>query len=77
MPEQKTILPVEDEPLIRLAQSNMLKKEVEDDGVGMPEDFDMATSNGFGMELVNILSKQLDGTIHLEQAGWDEVYHRV
>lgn len=39
---------------------------VEDNGNGLPENFDMEKSGGFGLTLVGILSQQLKGTFSLE-----------
>ena len=38
---------------------------VKDDGVGLPEDPE-GRGNGFGLELVHILSRQLGGTLKIE-----------
>lgn len=35
---------------------------IEDDGVGLPEGFDLSTSTGFGLRLVGMLAEQLGGT---------------
>ncbi|MCX5814129.1 MAG: ATP-binding protein [Proteobacteria bacterium] len=40
---------------------------VQDNGIGIPEPIDMATTTGFGMQLVNILAEQLEGTIRIER----------
>jgi PAS domain S-box-containing protein len=40
---------------------------VRDNGTGIPESFDIATSTGFGMQLVGILTEQLEGTIQVER----------
>jgi two-component sensor histidine kinase len=37
--------------------------EVSDDGVGMPSGFDIAKSESLGLQLVNMLVGQIDGTI--------------
>lgn len=39
---------------------------VRDNGVGFPEDLDFRTTKSLGMELINILVRQLHGTITLE-----------
>ena len=39
---------------------------IQDNGNGLPKGFDIDTQNGFGLMLVKILSKQLDGTFTIE-----------
>ena len=39
---------------------------VEDDGVGLPEGFDWTQTNSLGLQLVQILTKQLDGAVRIE-----------
>lgn len=39
----------------------------EDNGNGIPESIDIENSTGFGLQLVSILTKQLDGNIRLER----------
>lgn len=41
---------------------------IEDDGNGMPEHIDFANSPGFGLKLVDLLTKQLQGSIRIERA---------
>lgn len=41
--------------------------DIYDDGVGIPEDFDIKTSTGFGMQLVDMLTEQLGGTLRVER----------
>ena len=45
---------------------------VTDDGVGLPEDFDLAQANGLGLSIVRGLIQQLDGDFRLENAASDE-----
>jgi two-component sensor histidine kinase len=40
---------------------------VSDDGVGIPEEIDFESSDTLGLQLVNILADQLDGTIKLKR----------
>jgi two-component sensor histidine kinase len=40
-----------------------------DDGVGLPQDFNVATSSGLGMVLVDMLSAQIGGTFAASSAG--------
>ncbi len=42
---------------------------VEDDGVGLPEDLDPATSSSLGLELVQTLVEQIKGRMSMESAG--------
>jgi len=41
--------------------------QVQDDGVGVPEPVSFESSTGFGLELVNMLSSQLGGSIRIER----------
>jgi two-component system, sensor histidine kinase PdtaS len=41
---------------------------IEDNGNGMPESIDFANSPGFGLMLVDLLTKQMHGTIRIERA---------
>jgi PAS domain S-box-containing protein len=42
----------------------------EDNGVGLPESVDFTNPGGFGMQLIQMLTEQIDGTVHIErQAG--------
>jgi two-component sensor histidine kinase len=43
--------------------------KVEDDGVGLPDDFDMGSTDSLGMQLVSTLIDQLDGTIDVGRKG--------
>ncbi len=50
--------------------------QIRDDGVGLPEDFQLANSTSMGMEIVSILTQQLDGKIRTldgEGAGFEIV----
>lgn len=40
--------------------------EISDDGRGLPEDFDLRNSKGFGLQLVSMLTEQAGGTISTE-----------
>ena len=40
---------------------------VQDNGVGIPESIDITASAGFGMQLVGILTEQLEGTMTIER----------
>jgi two-component sensor histidine kinase len=43
--------------------------EIKDTGVGFPEEMDHRESDTLGMQLVNDLVKQLQGTIALDKKG--------
>ncbi len=45
----------------------ILRIRYEDDGIGLPEDFDLEQSERFGLQLVTLLTEQLGGTIHIEK----------
>ena len=48
--------------LILAQQAQHISLTVRDDGSGFPENFDMKTSTGFGLRLVQMLTRQLQGT---------------
>lgn len=54
---------------VMLAQvgEGQLRLTVADDGIGMPEGFDLAQSHSLGLQLATMLAKQIDGTIALER----------
>lgn len=39
---------------------------IEDNGKGIPENYDFSSSKGFGLTLVKMLSKQLKGSFSIE-----------
>ncbi|MBN1498678.1 MAG: PAS domain S-box protein [Spirochaetes bacterium] len=45
---------------------NQITLTIQDNGVGIPESFDADKPDGFGLMLVSMLSKQLDGTFLIE-----------
>ncbi len=45
---------------------------VADDGVGFPKDMDFHNSNSLGVQLVSMLTEQLNGTIELHSDGKTE-----
>jgi PAS domain S-box-containing protein len=47
-------------------KSNQYQLEVSDNGLGFPENIDFRNTSSLGLQLVNILVEQLDGTIELE-----------
>ncbi|MEX2442840.1 MAG: histidine kinase dimerization/phosphoacceptor domain -containing protein [Alkalispirochaeta sp.] len=54
---------------IHLVGADEVEVFVEDDGVGLPEDFDIASSLSLGHTLIYSLAHQLDGTVHLDGDG--------
>jgi len=48
--------------------NNKFLLTVSDDGVGFPEDLDFQKTETLGLQLVNMLIKQLDGTIELDRS---------
>jgi len=57
---------------IRVSLRSSLDKHfiliVKDNGVGFPPDWDLNSANSLGIELVNVLVQQLQGTIELERS---------
>jgi two-component sensor histidine kinase len=51
------------------AQQEGFVLRVVDNGVGFPEDFDIATSDSLGMQLVSTLVRQIGGTMEMESEG--------
>lgn len=39
---------------------------ISDNGIGLPEDFEPTASSSMGMEIVSILTQQLDGRLHID-----------
>ena len=46
-----------------------MRLTVQDDGVGLPKDFDLKHAVSMGLELVNTLTDQLEGTIEAHVDG--------
>ncbi|MEX2327747.1 MAG: ABC transporter permease subunit, partial [Pseudomonadales bacterium] len=40
--------------------------QISDNGIGLPEDFEPSSSSSMGMEIVSILTQQLDGRLHID-----------
>jgi two-component sensor histidine kinase len=40
--------------------------QISDDGIGLPPGFEPASSSSMGMEIVSILTQQLDGRLHID-----------
>ena len=45
---------------------NSFTLTIRDNGKGMPDQFNLSNSKSFGLRLVNILTKQLNGDIQFE-----------
>jgi PAS domain S-box-containing protein len=54
---------------IRSGRDGHLTLTVSDDGVGFPEDLDLGNTRSLGLQLVNTLVSQIDGTIELDGDG--------
>jgi two-component sensor histidine kinase len=62
----------------RRLPEGMFYLAVRDDGVGFPAGLDYRTAESMGLQLVNLLAGQLDGTLELVRAGGTEfriVFH--
>lgn len=46
---------------------------VQDDGIGIPESVSFENSTGFGLQLVDALARQLDGTVGLERGNGTKI----
>ena len=69
----KYAFPYNTQGTIRIAlhseSDNHLKLTVQDNGVGLPMNWDVKSVKSLGIQLVNILTKQLKGTIELDKSG--------
>lgn len=50
-----------------------MRLEVEDDGLGMPESVSLAQPSGFGLMMVGVLAKQLEGEVEIVRGGGTRV----
>lgn len=48
-------------------KKNKIHLSIKDNGSGLPEDFDIENTGGFGLRLVKMLIQQLDGTFTIER----------
>jgi len=48
-------------------ENNRVRVVIRDNGVGIPESVDFGTSTGFGLDLVKMLTDQIEGTIRIER----------
>lgn len=65
----KYAFPGRDTGIIRVScekRENHVSLVVCDDGIGLPDGFEIEQSTGLGMNLVYMLSRQLDGTVRIE-----------
>ena len=46
---------------------------ISDNGVGMPEEIDFKNTNGFGLLLIEALTKQLEGKIRIERGNGTKI----
>ena len=56
------------EIIVKKDNSNIMLY-INDNGVGLPSDFDIATNESLGLQLVTTLVIQLDGTINIDSSG--------
>jgi PAS domain S-box-containing protein len=54
---------------IRSGEDGRLTLTVSDDGIGFPEDLDLGNTRSLGLQLVNTLVSQINGTIDLDRDG--------
>lgn len=52
---------------LQTEQSNLCRFAIEDDGEGLPSHFDIAKTKSFGLQLVRLLTEQLEGSISVKQ----------
>ena len=50
-------------------KKGMITLVVSDDGIGFPKDIDFRKASSLGLQMVNDLTKQIDGTIELDRTG--------
>jgi two-component sensor histidine kinase len=49
-------------------KSGLVNLKIGDDGIGMPEDYDILNSDTLGLQLVSTLVEQLDGEIKVDNS---------
>ena len=52
---------------LKRGTGGLIEVRVADDGIGFPEDLDFAQAESFGIQIVNLLIRQLDATIELDR----------
>jgi PAS domain S-box-containing protein len=55
--------------VMRELGDGVLQLDIRDDGIGLQEDIDPDTSKSLGLNLVSILTRQLQGTLNIERNG--------
>ena len=66
----KILLGVRDNGVIKISATLIgthVSFVISDNGLGMPESVDFENSNGFGLQMVSMLTKDLKGTIKIER----------
>ena len=53
---------------IELKNSNGYKLVVQDDGIGLPHHVEPGNSTSFGMQLIDVFVKQLNGKLSIDRA---------
>ncbi|MCC9623965.1 PAS domain S-box protein [Thalassospira sp. MA62] len=53
----------------RMLENNLVELKVSDTGCGFPKDFDFEKNGGLGLQLIELLSDQIGGTVELDQSG--------
>ena len=59
-----------EEPILELKlikENNNLLLKISDNGIGLPEQYSFENASSFGMKLVNLLVKQLKGSLEINQ----------
>lgn len=49
-------------------ENNQILYSIEDDGIGIPDSVDLYDSTGFGLNLVRMITEQMNGTINLDRS---------
>jgi two-component sensor histidine kinase len=52
---------------LKRGTGGLIEVRVADDGIGFPEDLDFAKAESFGLQIVNLLIRQMDATIELDR----------
>lgn len=58
---------------VQQAEDNRVKVVIKDDGVGLPHDFDLSSSESMGFQLVSLLTQQLEGDVNIRQETGTEI----
>jgi two-component sensor histidine kinase len=56
-----------------LVEGDMVRVEIRDDGIGIPDDIDFGSSSGFGLMLIEGLTTQLQGSIRMERGSGTKI----